>query len=261
MWLVKRLLEVGLSPLGVTTLLLAGGLLLSLRRRPSRAGCRLLAVGAGLFLVWLFSPLAELAIRPLEVQYTPLLQPPAVAVDRIVVLAGYGERHPAIPVTSNVSHQTLCNMAEGIRLYHLMAGTKVLLSGGSGRREDPPVAGIMADFLRAMGVPAHDILIEGQSQNTYENLVYVKQMIGTQPFVLVAAACDLPRAMAVAYKLGMRPVAAPACIWTLQHYGDDLGLSQVLGGFTTPSLGRLGRLQWAFHEYVGYVWYKLRGWV
>jgi uncharacterized SAM-binding protein YcdF (DUF218 family) len=113
MGLVKHLLEAGLSPLGVTTLLFVGGLLLSLRRRPSRGGPRLLAVGALLYLVWLCSPLAEIAIRHLEGQYAPLVSPPTLALDRIVVLAGYGETHPAIPVTNNVSSQTLCNLGRG----------------------------------------------------------------------------------------------------------------------------------------------------
>ena len=84
-------------------------------------------------------------------------------------------------------------------------------------------------------------------------------MLGTQPFVLVASACDLPRAMAVAHKLGMHPIAAPACIWTLQHHAADLSVREALEGLTTPSLQRLPRLQWAFHEYVGYLWYKVLG--
>jgi len=243
----------------MTTLVLVSGLLLSLRKGSSRVGHRLLTAGALLYLAWIYSPLAEISIRYLEIQHAPLLQPPSAAIDRIVVLAGYGETHPSIPVTSNISSQTLCNMAEGIRLYRQMPGTKMLLSGGIARQDDQPVASIMADFLRAVGVPEHDILIEGQSQNTYENLLYVQPMLGTQPFVLVAAACDLPRAMAVAHKLGMHPIAAPACIWTLQHHAAGLSVRDGLQGMTTPSLQRLARLQWAFHEYVGYLWYKVLG--
>src|SRR5215470_2501349 len=109
--------------------------------------------------------------------------------------------------------------------------------------EAAPVASIMADLLRALGVPADDILVEGQSQTTYENLVFVQPMLGPQPFVLVAAACDLPRAMAVAQKLGMHPVAAPACIWTLQHHAASLSVREVFDGMLTPSLERLARLQ------------------
>src|SRR5215471_18937094 len=196
---MKHLLEAVLSPLGVTTLVLVAGLLLSLRVRPSRAGLWLLAAGACLHLVWLCSPLAEIVIWSLEVQYPPLVQPAAVALERIVVLAGYGETHPAIPVTSQVSCHTLCNVIEGLRHYHQRPAAKLLL--------------------------------------------------GTQPFVFVAAACDLPCAMAVGHKLGMAPVAAPACIWTLQHYAAGVSVRGVMDAMRTPSPERVARLQWAFHEY------------
>src|SRR2546428_7166897 len=175
---MKHLLEAVFSPLGVTTLVLVGGLLLSLRVRPSRGGLWLLAAGACLHLVWLCSPLAEIVIRSLEVQYPPLLQPSAVALDRIVVLAGYGETHPAIPVTSNVSSHTLCNLVEGLRLYHQMPGAKLLLAGGRLRPADQPVAHIMADLLRALGGPAGDILIEGHPPATDENLLFVTTLRG-----------------------------------------------------------------------------------
>src|SRR5262249_60146519 len=63
--------------------------------------------------------------------------------------------------------------------------------------------------LGSRPVPADDILLEEHSQTTYENLLYVKALLGTQPFVLVAAACDLPRAMAVGHKLGVAPRRPP----------------------------------------------------
>jgi len=75
----------------------------------------------------------------------------------------------------------------------------------------------------------------------------------------VAAAGDLPRAMAVAHKLGLHPLAAPAGIWTWQQYAAGMRVSRVLKVFPLPAIERLPRLQWAFHEYVGYLWYKIRG--
>jgi uncharacterized SAM-binding protein YcdF (DUF218 family) len=259
MILWKRRLETALSPLGVTTWLFTFGLLVTLFSEQSRVGYWLLTAGAVLFLAWLYSPLADIGLRFLENQYAPLVQPPLCAVDRIVILAGYGKTQPSSAVMSTVSPQTLCNLAEGLRLYRRLPTAKVLLSGGIMRQGDPPIASLMADVLREMGVPAHNILVEGQSQNTYENFVYVQRMIGTQPFILVAAAGDLPRAMAVAHRLGLHPVAAPAGIRTSQQPAAGRRVARMLAVFTTPDFERLPRLQWAFHEYVGYVWYKIRG--
>lgn len=261
---IKRIIETVFSPMGVTTLLFLGGALLASTKRHSRWGRRFLLTGAVLFLVFTFSPLAEILIRNLESDYPPLLSPPAsTPIRRIVVLSGYGEDHAGIPVTSALSEQTLCRLSEGTRLYRLLAGSKLLLSGGTLRTEDRPVAAIMADYLKQQGVPDQDILTEEESLTTYENLTQVKKMLGAEPFILVTSACDLRRAMAVARKLGMNAFAAPACIWTLQNW--PLGMSwaewswSILEAFAYPSPARWSYLQWAYHEYAGYIWYKLLG--
>jgi uncharacterized SAM-binding protein YcdF (DUF218 family) len=91
----------------------------------------------------------------------------------------------------------------------------------------------------------------------------VKPIVGQKPFILVTSACHLRRAMAIAHKLGMTPVAAPACIWTLQEFPPGKPWStwaiKVLKSFGYPSVARLGALQLAYHEYVGFIWYRLLG--
>jgi uncharacterized SAM-binding protein YcdF (DUF218 family) len=261
---IKRAVEIFFSPMGAMTLLLLGGAILALWKRHSQWGRRFLLTGTGLFLVFTFSPLAEILIRDLECDYPPLLAPPAsIPIRKIVVLSGYGEEHPGIPITSAISEHTLCRLSEGIRLYRLLAGSKLLLSGGTLRTEDKPVAGIMANYLRQQGIPDQDILTEERSLTTYENLVEVKKMLGAEPFILVTSACDLRRAMAVTRKLGLNAIAAPACIWTLQNWPPAMSWSEwgltFLEAFGDPSPTRWSYLQWAYHEYVGYVWYKLLG--
>ena len=61
----------------------------------------------------------------------------------------------------------------------------------------------------------------------------------------------------------MNPLPAPALFWALQRYPADMGVVDVatafVTGFAYPSPARLERIQWANHEYVGYVWYWLLG--
>lgn len=261
---LKRTLELAISPLGIMALLLGGGVILSFAGRHHRRGRRLLLSGAILYLLFTFFPLAELLVRSLEKPFEPMLVPPAEPkIDRIVVLSGYGEFHPAFPVTSNLAGETVCRLTEGIRLYRLLPGSKLIVSGGVVRESDGPVAVLMADFARQLGVRSEDILVEGSSTTTYENLVEVRKMVGSAPFLLVTSACDLWRASAVARKLGMTSIPAPACIWTLQQYPARMDAGQwaksLLGGFAHPSQTRLTRIQWAWHEYAGYVWYRLLG--
>jgi uncharacterized SAM-binding protein YcdF (DUF218 family) len=246
--LATRSIEALFSPLGILTLLLASGVVASIFRL--RLGRRLLVCGALLFLIFLFSPLSRYLVLGLERQFPPMLVPPEVG--RIVVLAGYAEEHPGYPATSNVSSRTIAAIAEGLRLRRLVPGSKLILSGGAVRRGDKPVAAMMADFCREMGVSAPDLIVEGSSQNTYENLCEVRKLVGTGPFILVAQACDLRRAVAVARKLNMSPIPAPACFWALPEKRNR----QIL---ESAYLENLSRFQWAYHEYVGYLWYRLLG--
>jgi len=262
-YFLVRAVELLVSPLGVMTMLLGFGFFLSLRKRRRPLGRKLLFCGAALFLVFLFSPLASILMFQLEKDYAPLLWPPRrPEVKRMLILAGYAEEHPGYPVTSVLSQRTVGTLAEGLRLYRLMPDAVIVVSGGVMRRGEQSFADSMADFLTQAGVPAERILVERKSQSTYENLLESKAYLREEPFVLVAQACDMRRAAGVARKLGMNPVPAPAAYQARQHY-DGLSArgwaAKMLVSFFYPSPENLGRIQWAYHEHLGYFWYRLRG--
>jgi uncharacterized SAM-binding protein YcdF (DUF218 family) len=244
------------------TILFGSGILVNALRRQSRIGCRLVSSGAGLFLVFLLTPLAEVLYANLEHPYPPMLHPNA-SVRTIVVLSGYGEDLPFLPVTSKLTGEMIPRMAEGIRLYRETPGSRLIVSGGVVRQQDGPVANLMADFARVMGVPNQDIVVEGLSTTTYESLLEVNRIIGAEPFILVTSSGELRRAVAVARRLGMNPLPAPAAIWAARYY--PAGMSWLEWGWRFikdmgyPSTGRLSYLQRAHHEYLGYVWYWMLG--
>jgi len=262
---LKKTVELLSSPLGIMVLLFIFGILLHFRKRRRPLGRGLLFCGAVLFLIFLFSPLAGYLMYNLEKDYAPLLQPPEQPqTNKILILSGYAEEHEGFPITSLLSEMTVGNLTEGLRLYHLMPDSVLIVSGGVLRKDERSVAASMAEFLKQMGIPEERIIIEGNSQNTYENFLESRKFVGTEPFILVAQACDMRRAAAVALKLEMRPIAAPASYWALQHHADlneSKKTGSFWGAFINPSVENLSRLQWAYHEYVGYIWYRLRGWV
>lgn len=259
----KKFVEFVLSPLGIMVLWTVSGWMLCCLQRHIRLGRKLLMGGSLIFLLYLFSPLAEYLMLGLEVQYAPMLKPPAwMKPDTIVVLSGYAEEYAEFPVTSLLSDRTVGNLAEGLRLHRLLPQANLVLSGGVLREGARPVAATMGDFLEQMGVPAANIRIEGKSRNTYENLVETRRIVGSKPFILVAQACDMRRAMAVARKLGMQPLAAPANYWIAPRYAGLDGRGRVrefFRAFAHPSGNNLIKIQWAYHEYAGYVWYRMRG--
>jgi uncharacterized SAM-binding protein YcdF (DUF218 family) len=259
---IKKFIEIIFSPLGIIVLLICAGIILSFSKRFRRGGHRFLFSAGILFLIFLFSPLAQYLMLGLEKQFPPLLNPPqSQKVDWIVVLAGFAEEFPGMPITSTISVQTIGTLSEGLRLSRLVPGAKLITSGGVVHKGDKPVAASMAEFLKQLGAPPETLIVEGNSRNTYENLVEVKKIVGSSPFILVAQACDLKRAVAVAGKLQMKPIPAPACYWAMQHHRPGLR-DEIVDFFircAKPSVTNLSRIQWAYHEYAGIAWYRILG--
>jgi uncharacterized SAM-binding protein YcdF (DUF218 family) len=260
----KDLIEGTSSPCGVILWVTISGFVFRLFPRTRVLSSHLMMSGALLWLVLVFTPIADVMVGSLEADYRPLLTVDQhLEIRQIVVLGGYGEHYSGIPVTSTVSDETMCRMVEALRLYRKLPGAKLILSGGLSQGNRSSVATTMAAFLKELGVPAEDLVTEDHSTTTYENLLELRRFVNTKPFILVTTASDMRRAMAVAHRLAMNPIAAPACIRTLQNlpvswraWGDEIP-----DRLARPSLARLEYAQSAYHEYLGFLWYKLRGWV
>ena len=259
---LKYFLELGQSPVGLITIFFVTGFLLCVIRRGSRAGQRLVACGAGLFLLFLCTPIAEALYGKLESPYLSMMNQ-NVSARHIVVLAEYGHDFPFLSVTNKLSVETISRMAEGIRLYRALPEARLILSGGVLSDQARPIADLMADFAIAMGVPDEDIVVETKSTTTYENLFEVHKIIGSEPFVLVTSSGHMRRAEAVARKLDMRALPAPVGIWALRYHPHQMSWMQwvlrVLLDIGYPKGDRLSYLQSAYHEYLGYIWYRMLG--
>jgi uncharacterized SAM-binding protein YcdF (DUF218 family) len=202
----------------------------------------------------------------LEQRYEPLLKPETLGpVSWIVVLSAYGVDHPATPITSNLSEETLFRLTEAVRVYKRLPKARIVVSGGVLRPGEKPIAKLMAEFLWSIGIPQQDVLTEAESRDTYQNLLYTQKLVQNDKFFLVSSAYHLRRAMGVSQRLGMKAIPCPAYIQTMQYHASGLSWwewnSDMLRSISLPSPGRLTLIQRAFHEYTGYAWYKLRGWI
>ncbi|QEA58237.1 YdcF family protein [Leuconostoc koreense] len=61
---------------------------------------------------------------------------------------------------------------------------KLIMSGGQGRDELLPEAEAMRAYAINQGVPESDILVENQSKNTYQNMLFSKQIVEENGFDL-----------------------------------------------------------------------------
>lgn len=67
-------------------------------------------------------------------------------------------------------------LQKGLELYHAGFCKTLIVSGGKGPSDEIPVAEAMQQWLLSQGIPKDNILVEDQSKNTYENILFSKAL-------------------------------------------------------------------------------------
>ncbi len=130
-FLLKKIAAHLLSPLSLCIELLLLGLFLLWFTRKQRAGKIIVSLGVILLCLFSYCAVSDIFLRPLEHKYPPLINLADVhGVKWIVVLGGGHIYDPAIPATSQLSDASMVRLVEGIRLYKMLPGSKLVLSGG-----------------------------------------------------------------------------------------------------------------------------------
>jgi uncharacterized SAM-binding protein YcdF (DUF218 family) len=217
---------------------------LALLTRRERLGRVLAAVTAVIFVVFGVLPFGAWLTRPLEAQYPRPPTPPA-HVDGILTLGGgLGDdiletRHAPATATSEAR---LVSTYELARRY---PGARVVFSGGWGRYADATAAGYVFSQL---GLDPARLTLESRSRDTFENLAFTQALVKPQPgqvWLLATSAIQMPRAMAVAHRLGWNLVPWPTDYLTTPQPGR-LPLAEYL-----DIAGHLLRADAALHEWIG----------
>jgi uncharacterized SAM-binding protein YcdF (DUF218 family) len=254
-FIVKKLLTHLCYPLTLCLLAFVIGLVLLRLERWRRAGKYALGIGFGLVFLFTFSPLPSWMLRPLEWQYEPLDYAPGDPVPNVpwvVVLGGGHSGTHDLPPTARLNRATLARLVEGVRQHRLHPGSKLVLSGGSVYGEIAN-AEVLAAAAESLGVPRADMLIEAESKDTHDEAVILKDVLGSDAFVMVTSASHMPRAVALFRKQGLEPTPAPT-----DYQSKKSGIN-FTPSFFFPSTTGFTRGQRAAHEYLGLLWSKLRG--
>jgi uncharacterized SAM-binding protein YcdF (DUF218 family) len=223
------------------------------RRQPGRRLLPLVLPLVGLTLV--SNPVvAWLAVQSLECQTTPVEErgPGAEAV--VVFAAGlYPPDGPRL--RPELHEDTVLRCLNAARLYAQGPPLPVVVSGGKVDDDaGPTCAAVMGDLLRQLGVKDSDLVLEEQSQTTYENAVECAKILqarGLRRVVLVVDAVDMPRAAACLGGQGIEVLPFP-CHYRATTF--ELSFFSFL-----PSPGAASGFRRAWHEWVGLLWYRLRG--
>jgi len=251
LFVVGKLLTVLMLP----TALMVECLLLGLLLRRRRVGRTLLAVSVAGLAACLVLPVGSWAIRPLEDRFPAVTALPG-QVDGIVVLGGaiddLTSRDRDTPTLTSAANR----MTTFVWLARHYPNARLVFTGGSG----DIVQGVSneAKYARILlcdqlGLPPDRITFEDRSRTTWENAVYTAALVRPKPgerWVLLTSASHLPRAVGVFRKVGWTVLPWPV---GYQSRDNISAMAQSMGQ-------KLAVLDWAVHEWIGLVTYRLRGW-
>jgi uncharacterized SAM-binding protein YcdF (DUF218 family) len=248
MYAIKKFIGIITDPGTIVLVLLAYGFWRLLLTRGSRkTGLGWMGLGLLCFYLFTTAPLPNYLLKTLEARYEPVTATQKFPdMKYIVVLSGSLRFNKAVPPTSQLDESSALRVAEGIRLFHLMSETPVLIMTGSGPWED--MGSRMAAFAESLGVPPEKLIPENRAKDTYGNAQEVRTLVKNQRFFLVTSAVHLPRAMLIFQKLGMKPIPAPGDLRYASSY--------VLHDFF-PSGKNLTSLEAVIHEYLGLAYVHL----
>lgn len=247
-FVIQKILSAAILPLPIALVCLVLAILLALFARRTMA-LGLCTLGVILLLIFSLPYLPDAMLKNLESRYQPLTQFPT-GVNTIVVLGAGNGGYPRYPANDKLSAASLARLVEAIRIYKHLGHAKLLLSGGR-VFGSPPDADAMNNVASLLGISPQDIIIENGSQDTYQEALFLHNLLKNQPFILVTSAYHMPRAMQLFEKQGMHPIAAPTEFleakrrYTIKRY--------------FPSAASLLYSDIALHEYFGIAWSRLTG--
>jgi uncharacterized SAM-binding protein YcdF (DUF218 family) len=215
---------------------------------------------AAVTVLWVASTpiVADYLLLTLERRYPPVAVEDTPTADAIVVLGG-GVSGPAPPRIAIDLSDAADRVLHAARLYRAGKAPVVVVSGGAipWLGSDIPEARSMQTLLEEWGVPGASILAEGASRNTHENAVFTRHLLaeqGLQRVLLVTSAMHMPRALATFTSAGID--AVPAATDFTVTYRDQRTPIDFL-----PDAAALSRTTDAIKEYIGYEYYRRKGWI
>jgi uncharacterized SAM-binding protein YcdF (DUF218 family) len=224
------------------------------RKNSRRRALILAGILVGL-LFGLSTPIAGfLALRSLERNYLSAAVLPRPN-DTLVVLSGSLLHDDEAGTQVRVGPDTIYRCYHAVKLYKQAGRCRILLSGGKVDFSEPgpTLAKAMHDFVVEFGVQSDDVLLEEQSSTTWENAKFSKPLLDGKPdtrIILVTDAAHMPRAVCCFESQGLTVIPAP-CNFRARRLEFS---SQIF----LPSPDGMDDVNYAAHEWLGLVWYRLR---
>jgi uncharacterized SAM-binding protein YcdF (DUF218 family) len=234
-----------LLPSGIAYTLAILGMLTAIWGRYRRYSLWLFTGSALTLLVFSSGVVAAALMSPLEYEFRSVhsaRQFPKVRT--IVVLTGYAADDPDMPLTGRLHYSSAQRVTMTLQLKNSCPACRVIVSGGA------ETAKVMGEVLLELGVPRDQLEIENRSRTTAQSAANLVGLLKDEEFFLVTSAGHMARSLAVMAKAGLKSVPVPT---------DHQGPRRWWLGELAPSPESLKVSDLAVHEYLGRVWYRLRG--
>ena len=249
MFTVGKLLTMALPPTALLVECVVIGMLMG-RWRPGRM---LAAIGTAGLAACLLLPVDNWLIRPLEDRFPAITSPPP-DVDGIVVLGGGIDDLTSLDRGTPILTSAANRITSFVILSHRYPKARLVFTGGSGSivQGVTDEARYAREMFGQLGLPADRVLFESRSRTTWENAVMTAALVHPKPgerWVLLTSAAHMPRSVGVFRRAGWTVLPWPVGYQSRDRIPD---YSQTLGG-------KLAILDWAAHEWIGLVAYRLEG--
>ena len=247
LFLFKNFLGNLLMPVPVTLLLLLWATLLLLRRKTRWLGIITVILATAILAVTSYTPVNNQIIAQLEAQTTAYSQDNR-EVDYVAVLGNWHQSVTDQPITSEIKPSGIVRLVEGIRIYRMNPGSKLVFTRFKGAIADPvSYPEKMRELALALGVPGEDILIFNGPRDTADEANLLASNFADTTLVVVTTAIHMPRALYLLHRAGIKPIPAPT-----EHLSKPFKSWLIL-----PSGSTLAKGEYWAHEQLGLIWAKL----
>jgi uncharacterized SAM-binding protein YcdF (DUF218 family) len=219
------------------------GVIFFLVKKTRKSSIYLLLTSLAIYIIFATGPVSFWLLGTLEYEHPYIERIDAIKdIEYIVVLTAFAEEDSLLPLSSRLNDASAFRLLEVLSIFNDIPHSNIIITGN----EEPSF--IMKEMLISAGINQDKIIIENNSDNTFESAINVNALINNKPFILITSAGHMPRTIRVFNKLGMRPTPAPTHYLTKKN---NLAISYL------PSPLHLRYSDLAIHEYAGILWYRL----
>jgi len=232
-------------------------LIWSYKTKSAKRKKKLFIIGLSVFYFFTNSFIVDEFFRLYE-ERNPITQNIDEKYDIAIVLGGFMTYDPTTKLEG--FHESSDRFIHAYRLLKEDKVDLVLLTGGSGSilRPEDREAELMRKFLLKIGEDREHFLFETESKNTRENAVNSKLTLKKNrpkgKYLLITSGYHMPRAVKCFEKVGVEvtPYSVDHYVGERRYEPDYLLL---------PSVSALQRWNILIHEWLGYIIYKIMGYI